>query len=103
MIVSLSMVQSEGDVIEYFVRSNIQFLDHMFIILNPSEDGTGEILAELVREGLPITIWPTRINYYAQSEVITALANRIRDQFSPDFLCLLDADEIFLADSEKNL
>jgi SAM-dependent methyltransferase len=90
------MVQSEADIIEYFVRANIPLLDHMFIVLNPSEDGTAEILAELVYEGLPLTIWPTQMNHYAQSEVISAVANRIRDQFQPEFLCLLDADEIFL-------
>ncbi len=101
MIVSLSMVQSEADIIEYFVRCNTKLLDHMFIVLNPSEDGTCEILDALVREGLPITIWPTRKNYYAQSEVLTSLANRIRDQFNPEYLCLLDADEIFLTKNKE--
>ncbi len=102
MIVSLSMVQSEGDIIEYFVRSNLRLLDHMFIVLNPSEDGTAAILSALVRERLPITVWPTSRNYFSQSEILSTLANRIRDQIRPEFLCFLDADELFLSKDRES-
>lgn len=98
MITSLSLVQSEADIIEFFVRSNLELVDHMVVILNPSEDGTDSILYELVREGLPLTIWPTPKNRYAQSEVMTTISNRIRDQMDPDYLIPLDADEVLLCD-----
>lgn len=102
MIVSLSLVQGEADIIEYCVRVNLRFLDHMFIVLNPSRDGTSEILDELIREGLPITVIRTARNHYAQSAIMSWFANRIRDQFNPALLCFLDADEVILAKDRES-
>jgi SAM-dependent methyltransferase len=97
------MVQSEADVIEYFVRCNILHVDYMIILVNPSEDGTLDILNKLAREGFPIVIWKTGINLYAQSTILTAIYKRIADQLDPDYIIFIDADEILLVDPETSL
>jgi hypothetical protein len=103
MLIGMTMVHAEADIIEYFVRANLRLLDHLVIIATPGEDGTQEILQELLREALPITIWKTNRNHYAQGEVLTDIANRLRDQWQPDCLFLLDADEILLCKDKPSL
>lgn len=102
-LVSLTMLQNEADIVEYFVRSNIRLLDHMVIVLNPSGDGTGEILDALVAEGLPITVWRTARNFYAQKKMFSWFILRLRDQMEPQYLFIIDADEILLANSRDVL
>ena len=95
--VSLTMVQNEADVVEYFVRANLRLLDHMVVAVNPSSDGTAELLDALAEEGLPVTVWRVGRNHYAQGEMLSWLALQLRDQLRPGHLFLLDADEILLA------
>lgn len=102
-LVSLTMVQNEADIIEYFCRSNLQYLDHMIIVVNPSSDGTGEILDALAAEDLPLTIWRTDRNHYAQTEMISWFTYRVRDQIKPDYLFVIDADEIILTKDRATL
>jgi hypothetical protein len=102
-LVGLCMLQDEADIIEYTVRANLLLLDHFVLIVQPSSDGSLEILDELVHEGLPITIWRRPINYYAQTSILTSIAARVQDAFAPDFLFMLDADEILRARSRGEL
>ena len=46
-IAIVSMVRNEADVIESFVRHNLQVADALYIIDHASTDGTGEILQQL--------------------------------------------------------
>ncbi|WP_422109483.1 glycosyltransferase family 2 protein, partial [Achromobacter xylosoxidans] len=43
-LISISMVRNENDVIESFVRHNLELMDEMHIIDHGSSDGTREIL-----------------------------------------------------------
>ncbi len=103
MIVTLTFAQSEADIIEYFVRANLQLADHMVIMLNPSEDGTEAILDALVAEGLPVTVWKMPINNHNQQQHVTTILNRIRDQLDPDIIFPIDADEIILCSGKEQL
>ena len=93
MIVSLSMVKNEADIIEAFVRHNIQFLDLMLIADNDSSDGTGDILRRLQAEGLPIVIFDDPIFGYYQSAKMSFLYKRAIETFAPRYVVPLDADE----------
>ncbi|MDP3035130.1 MAG: glycosyltransferase family 2 protein [Methanobacteriaceae archaeon] len=55
-IFSISMVKNESDVIESFVRYNLNILDGMIILDNQSSDNTLEILNLLKKEGLNLYI-----------------------------------------------
>ena len=48
------MVKNEMDIIESFVRYNVNYLDGMIILDNGSTDNTLNILKSLKNEGLPI-------------------------------------------------
>ena len=50
------MVKNESDVIESFVRYNLNILDGMIILDNQSSDNTLEILNLLKKEGLNLYI-----------------------------------------------
>lgn len=102
-LVGLCMLQDEADIIEYAVRANLLLLDQFVLIVQPSSDGSLEILDQLVHEGLSITIWRRPINYYAQTSVLTSIAARVQDAFAPDFLFMLDADEILRARNREEL
>lgn len=100
---SLTMLQNEADILEYFVRANLRLLDHMVIVVNPSSDGSEDILDVLSGEGLPITVWRTGLNHYSQGDMLSWFATNLRDRLAPDYLFLMDADEILLAASKETL
>ena len=53
-IFSITMVKNESDIIESFVRYNINIFNGMIILDNGSTDGTLKILKILESEGLPL-------------------------------------------------
>jgi len=55
-LVSISMVKNEEDIIESFVRYNLNIFDEMILLDNGSSDNTLNILNSLKRENLPIYI-----------------------------------------------
>jgi len=102
-LIGLAMVKNERDVIESFVRHNLQFLDAIFIIDNSSSDGTREILENLLKEGKPLVIfdWP-KLAFF-QADQITKLCRNICRFFTFDFAFILDADEFIKASSREFL
>ena len=49
-IVVVSMVRNEADIIESFVRHNLQFADRLYIVNHRSSDATKDILQQLLQE-----------------------------------------------------
>ena len=96
-ICCLGMVKNEADIIEAFVRHTLRFADQICLLENGSTDGTREILAELQREGLPLTVIEDPIIGYFQAEKMTWLYRRAVPLLKPDFVLLLDADEFLAA------
>jgi predicted O-methyltransferase YrrM len=92
-IYSITMVKNEIDIIEIFIRYNLNFLDKMMILDNGSTDGTLEIILELIREGLPIDLAFDHNPAYIQAEIITSLMYNTIEKYNPDFILPLDADE----------
>lgn len=92
-VIGISMVKNEADVIEAFVRFNLQYLDVMVIMDNLSSDYTRKILDLLVDEGLPIVIFDDPIIRYIQSSKMTGLMNKVLETYNPDYIVPIDADE----------
>ncbi|MEI6498436.1 MAG: class I SAM-dependent methyltransferase [bacterium] len=92
-IYSITMVKNEIDIIETFIRYNLNFLDKMVILDNGSTDGTLEVILELIREGLPIDLVFDHNPAYIQAEIITSLMYDTIEKYNPDFILPLDADE----------
>lgn len=91
--VSLTMVKNEEDIIEAFVRYNLNSIDHMFIADNLSTDGTMDILQALKAEGLPLTISIDNDQALKQNDKTTAMYRTAARLHDFDFVFLLDADE----------
>jgi len=70
------MVRNEADVIEAFVRHHARRVDALYVVDHRSEDGTRDILAALVAEGLRISVAHDDQPAQRQSETVTALARR---------------------------
>jgi hypothetical protein len=99
----VAMVRNEADVIEAFVRHNLDVLDGLAIVDHGSFDGTAEILAELEREGLPLRTTLDREPAFLQSVRITQIAREtLRDQRA-DHVFALDADEFLRVPSRERL
>ncbi len=103
MLVGFSLVKNEADIIEPFVRHNLQYLDFLVIGDNGSSDNTRSILLALQAEGLPIAVFDDPIFAYSQSQKMTRIARRLHLSLRPDFLFPLDADEFLAAGSREEM
>ena len=79
-LLGVAMVRDEADVIEAFVRHNLNFLDGLAIIDHCSVDGTAEILKKLQSEGLPLRIVRNPDPAYFQSRLMTVLITRYNER-----------------------
>ena len=72
-LIGIAMVRNEADIIEAFVRHNLTVLDALVVVDHGSLDGTGEILALLQREGLPLRVMRDASPGFFQAERMGAL------------------------------
>ena len=84
LLCAAAIVRNEADIIEAFVRHNLAVVDRLAVVDHGSFDGTTEILAALVREGLPLTVGRDERAGFFQPEVLTPLARELlRDPYWP--------------------
>lgn len=102
-IAGLSMVKNEADIIEDFVRHNLNYLDELHIILQDSCDGTSEILNLLEKEGLNIVVIPDDDKEFRQGKKLTFHGKRLLGRSDIGAVVLVDADEFIKAPSKSLL
>jgi hypothetical protein len=95
-VVSVTLVRNEADVIEAFVRHHAAFVDEMLIYDHRSLDRTGDVLAALEREGLPLRLGREESLVHRQAAVLTG-AMRSAARKGADWVLPLDADEFLVA------
>ncbi len=95
MIVSISWVRNEEDIIEWFVRQNVASVDRM-IIVDGSDDRTPAILRLLRREGFPLDIRSDHTPIHRQDAALTSLLSECVAT-GADWILPLDADEFLCA------
>jgi hypothetical protein len=95
---AVAMVRNEADIIEAFVRHNLQFVDALTVLVHGSTDSTPEILRALAQEGLPLQVLYDSATGFAQHVRTTSLA---RNAFTAgaDFVFPIDGDELIDAPS----
>jgi hypothetical protein len=86
------MVRNEANLVEAFVRHNLTQLDPLTVVDHASADGTSEILAALVAEGLPLALERDDTLAQRQPEVLTRTAHSALAA-GADIVVPLDADE----------
>ncbi|MDQ2961698.1 MAG: glycosyltransferase family 2 protein [Pseudomonadota bacterium] len=100
---AVAIARNEADIIEAFIRHNLALVDRLAVVDHGSFDGTTEILAKLVQEGLPLTvIRDERVGFF-QTEALTPLARNLLRVSRADFVFMLDADEFLKARSRNML
>jgi len=102
IIFSISMVKNEMDVIESFVRYNINYLDGMIILDNGSTDNTITILKSLKEEGLNLFIFEDENRDFDKILKINQLLRKTVDEFDADIIVPLDADEFLVSTNKGN-
>ncbi len=96
------MVKNEADIIESFVRYNLNILDGMIILDNCSSDNTLEILNLLKKEGLNLYIIKDDDMDFDQTIKTNKLLSQAVTEFNPDIIVPLDADEFIIASKNQN-
>ena len=102
-LAAVAMVRNEADIIESFVRHNLQYLDRLVVVDHNSDDGTAEILLQLQRENLPLTVERETILAFNQAHRLTQDARNLAVAEKPDWIFCLDADEFIRAPSRAAL
>jgi len=101
-IFTISIIKNETDIIESFVRYNINIFDGMIILDNNSTDDTVKILKLLKSEGLPIFIFEDEDNEFNQALKMNKLLLKAIDEFNADVVVPLDADEFLISSTKEN-
>jgi glycosyltransferase involved in cell wall biosynthesis len=96
-ILSISMVKNEEDIIESFVRYNINIFDGIIILDNGSTDDTLKILKQLQNEGLSLIILEDKDREYKQADKMNMLLKKAVNELDADIIVPLDADEFLIA------
>jgi len=102
-LVAVSIVKNEADIIEAFVRHTHAWVDFHLVFDHDSTDGTREILAALIREGLPLALFTDDVLANLQHVRSNALARLAFANHGADWVLPLDADEILCAPSRAAL
>jgi 2-polyprenyl-3-methyl-5-hydroxy-6-metoxy-1,4-benzoquinol methylase len=99
LILALSMVKNEQDIIEPFVRHTTNFVDYHIILDNGSLDATRAILGNLMREIDGVIVTTSSEFGYTQSERMTKLLRSCQTTFFANYVIFLDADEFISCES----
>ena len=101
-IVSITMVKNEVDIIESFIRYNLNIFDEMIILDNCSSDETPLIINKLIDENLPIVLLKDSNRDYIQSFKLNMLLDKAFNEHNADIVCALDADEFLISTDNTN-
>lgn len=99
---SFTTVKDEEDIIESFVRYNMNIFDGMVISDNGSNDKTLDILYKLKEEGYNIDILIDPSQYFDQLIKRNDLLKYTIEKYHPDYVIPIDADEFVCAHTKEN-
>lgn len=98
VVVSITRLLDEADIIESFVRHNAMHIDHFIFMDNGSKDGTIEILEQLRLEGISIIIFQNKSVSFREAPFNTKMFMDAVRIYGAEWIFCLDADE-FIDDS----
>ena len=99
---SFTTVKDEEDIIESFVRYNMNILDGMVISDNNSNDNTLKILEKLKEEGYNIDIIIDKNKWFDQTKRRNELLEYTAKKYKPDYIFPIDADEFICTYKKGN-
>ena len=101
-IISITTVKNESDIIESFIRYNLNIVDEMIILDNGSTDDTLHIINQLIEEGLPINIIIDKDRYFEPAKKYNFLLKKAINEFNADIICPIDVDEFIVSNNNSN-
>ena len=101
-IACICSTKNEADVIEAFVRLNGRVCNSFFFV-DESSDNTREIIDLLAREGYDLRYLTKSEGGYNQPGPTKAYLSSVKKLVNPDWIFLLDADEILIAPDKNKL
>jgi hypothetical protein len=101
-LVGIAVVRDEEDILEAFVRHNVQFLDHLYIVAHRCRDNSEHVLQSLRYEGLPLSIVRRQDKGLRKSAWLNELAAQSFSE-GADAVAALDADEFIKVEDGKRL
>lgn len=102
-LIGATTVRDAADIIEAFVRHNLTVLDGLAIVDHGSVDGTSEILAALVAEGLPVFAARDDTPAFAQRKLMNRLVRHVFATSDAEWVFPLDVDEFVKVESRRQL
>ena len=102
-LVGVMMVRNAADIIEACLRHNLAFLDGIAIVDHGSTDGTSDILAALLREGLPVFIGNEDEPAFNPPTVVNRLVRHVFATSDANWVFPLDCDEFLKTPSRAHL
>lgn len=104
IIFAVTMVKNEEDIIESFIRYNINVFDGIIVMDDNSTDNTAKIVEKLAYEGLKVYLIPRdKASYGHQHDTeMNVLIQLAIEEFGADIVFPLDADEFLIAVNGEN-
>jgi Glycosyl transferase family 2 len=102
-LIGATPVRNAADVVEAFVRHNLTLLDGIAIVDHGSFDGTSDILAALVREGLPVFVARDDTPAFDQPAIMNRLVRHVFNTSDADWVFPIDSDEFLKVRSRQTL
>ncbi len=103
MIITLSTIRNEADILEAFVRYHLQIVDRMIIVDHRSADDTSSILAALQAEGLPLEVHREEGLALQQGAILTRRMKAALREHGAAWFLPLDADEFIVSGPGKSV
>lgn len=97
------MVRNESEVIEIWVRYNLQVLDALIVIDHESVDNTFEILTALRNEGLSLYLFKWIDQQYSQAEAMIHHVRPFAERREAEFFYLLTATNFWSPRGKRSL
>ncbi len=92
-IAAVAMIRDECDIVELFIKHNLDVVDTIYIIDHFSTDGTKEIVSKLMDRGLSVKLRTARQRTYNQSTEVSAVTQELARSGDYGYIVPLDADE----------
>lgn len=102
-LIGATAVRDAADVVEAFIRHNLTVLDGIAVVDHGSFDGTSEILAALVREGLPVFVARDETPAFDQGAIMNRLIRHLFSTSDADWIFPIDCDEFLKVGSRQIL
>lgn len=102
-VVVISVVKNECDIIELFIKHNLELVDKIHLLNHGSTDATKEIAFILQKRGYNVEIEDIEEVAFDQSKFITKAVRKVARSGDFDYIVPLDADEFLLPAPEGKL